>query len=228
MKKQIIKEIICGCVVLMLLFCSFGCGKNEEEDSSGIIVERTFGSPIPSETPSPSPSEAEEPSPSASTSSITREEGAESIAYINGDAVNIREINSTTGKVLGQLPVGSVISVIKKSYGNGWSLIKYNDIEAFMATQYLTVLTSETSLPIECKATVNSEDVNMRAASTTDALIISTLSKGTEIEIIKRDVGHNWSMILYNGKVAFVASRYLDFEGGAPEPEPSSAPTPST
>ncbi len=221
MNKHIFVKIICGCIAFMLLFALAGCGSKEEDESSGVIVERTFGSPVPSQEPSFSSPQSAEPSPSESAvSAVKLEDGADALAYINSDAVNVREINSTTGTVLGQLSAGSVISVIKKEYGNGWSQISYNGKEAFIAAQYITLLTNESSIPMECTATVNSADVNMRADSTTDALVISKLANGTVVEVIKRDAGHNWSMIFHENRVAFVASRYLTFEGGS-SPSPA-------
>ena len=212
MKRHILFKIICLLTALVLTMLFVGCSKKDEEEDRGVVLERNFNTepviaePEPTVEQTPEPEEPEPPS-----ASIVLAEGAESIAYINADEVNVREINSTSGNVLGKLAAGSIISVINEDYGNGWSQIDYNGASAFMASQYITNITSEKTIPIECRATVNASDVNMRAASTTDALSIGKLNNGTEVEVIKKDAGHSWSMILFDSKIAFVSSRYLTF-----------------
>lgn len=214
MKKLFLVRLFCFISALLFLFAFAGCSKKDDEADVGVVVERTFGEPTAPVAPVVTPDPIPEPSDDIEDDSdkIVLSDGAETLAYINADEVNVREINSTTGNVLGKLAAGSVISVINRDYGNGWSQIDYNGITAFMATQYITNITTEKTIPIECMAKVNSSDVNMRADSTTDALIIGKLADGTEVEIIKKDAGHNWSMVLYDSKVAFVSSRYLTFD----------------
>ncbi len=209
MKKKLY-GIICILLVLALAVTVFGGCKKKEEESDGIVVERTFDAtptPAPTVTPTPEPTVEPTPTPGA----ISGAEGAEGLAYATEDLVNVREVNATSGTVLGQLPIGTVVAVVKREYGNGWSQISYNGVNAFVATQYIRMITTESSIAIECTATVNSEDTNMRADNTTESDAVGKLAKGTKVDVVKKDYGHGWSMLQYESKIVYVATRYLDF-----------------
>ena len=49
--------------------------------------------------------------------------------------------------------------------------------------------------------------LNFRSGPSTSYSIISTLSKGTKVEVISTT--NNWSKIIYDGKIGYVSSEYL-------------------
>ncbi len=225
MKKHILTRTICCLVAVVMAAAVLGCSKKDDKDKTNVVVERTLGAtaaPAPTPTPSPTPEPTAEPSPAGE--SIQLAEGAEALAYINRDEVNMREEDSTNSNVITKLAVGSVVSVIKKDYGNGWSQIEYEGTKAFVATQYITLLTTNSTVTIESTAKATTADLKVRADNTTDSLVIGKLADGEEVSVVMREVGHGWSMVLYQNRIAFVSNRYLDFGDAA---EPAVEPTPS-
>ena len=61
-------------------------------------------------------------------------------------------------------------------------------------------------LPILRKV-ITADAVNFRSGPSTSYSIISTLSKGTKVEVISTT--NNWSKIIYDGKIGYVSSEYL-------------------
>ena len=54
---------------------------------------------------------------------------------------------------------------------------------------------------------ITADAVNFRSGPSTSYSIISTLSKGTKVEVISTT--NNWSKIIYDGKIGYVSSEYL-------------------
>ena len=52
------------------------------------------------------------------------------------ETVNIRDKDSTDGRQLGVAYVGDTFPLIEKQ-SNGWSKIIYNDMDAYIKTEYL-------------------------------------------------------------------------------------------
>ena len=59
-------------------------------------------------------------------------------------------------------------------------------------------------------ATVNTNDLNMRSQPLSNSTVIGRLSKGTKVDVYVEDAGEGWTIIGYDDKLVYVASRYLD------------------
>ena len=53
------------------------------------------------------------------------------------------------------------------------------------------------------------DSVRFREEPSTDASVISTLPKGTRVEVLLR--GEEWTMVRYKDETGYVMSRYLKF-----------------
>ena len=139
-----------------------------------------------------------------SNTSVTKE--------VSTDSLNVRSGPSTSYSVLGKLKKGSKVSVISEN--NGWSKINYNGKEAYVSSRYLSSISqnnnNDTSKPESIKETkeVNTDSLNVRSGPGTNYSKLGTLSKGSKVGVISESNG--WSKINYNGKEAYVSSKYLN------------------
>ena len=80
--------------------------------------------------------------------------GIEKIVNVQaGSSLNLRSTPSTSGKILGKLPAGTV--VIVQAEGNGWSKVKVNNLEGYVSTEYLSTKGNGSA-----NATINKNYVN--------------------------------------------------------------------
>jgi len=205
------KRLLLLCLfILLILGCFLGCGKDskkEEAIQEDPVVTSYIATPPPVATAAPvtvpTPAPEQEPARPAYEAGI---------GFVNDSEVNIRAEASTNAEVLGQLPQNTMIRILKSDAGNGWSMVEYKEKEAYMSASYLTIVTGESTLPIQGTGTVNASDINMRSAPTTDSDSVGKLSKGTKVNIVTEDVGHDWSLIQVDDRLVYVATRYIDVE----------------
>lgn len=205
------KRLLLLCLfILLILGCFLGCGKDSKEEETPPeepAVTSYIATPPPVATAAlvtvPTPAPEREPARPAYEAGI---------GFVNDSEVNIRAEASTNAEVLGQLPQNTMIRILKSDAGNGWSIVEYKEKEAYMSASYLTIVTGESTLPIQGTGTVNASDINMRSAATTDSDSVGKLSKGTKVNIVTEDVGHDWSLIQVDDRLVYVATRYIDVE----------------
>ncbi len=131
---------------------------------------------------------------------------------VSTDSLNVRSGPSTSYSVLEKLKKGTKVSVISEN--NGWSKINYNGKEAYVSSRYLSSISpnnnNDTSKPESIKETkeVNTDSLNIRSGPGTNYSKIGTISKGSKVGVISESNG--WSKINYNGKEAYVSSKYLN------------------
>ena len=128
------------------------------------------------------------------------------VTYKNGkkitiDNLNLRKSSSTKDDIILTIPKGAEVEIIPEN--KGWSLIKYKDTIGFVYNKYLADKKNEQTI----KKYVNVATLNFRSGPSTSYSIISTLSKGTKVEVISTT--NNWSKIIYDGKIGYVSSEYL-------------------
>ncbi len=138
-----------------------------------------------------------------SNTSVTKE--------VSTDSLNVRSGPNTSYSVLGKLKKGTKVSVISEN--NGWSKINYNGKEAYVSSRYLSSISqnnNDTSKPESIKETkeVNTDSLNVRSGPGTNYSKLGKLSKGSKVGVISESNG--WSKINYNGKEAYVSSKYLN------------------
>lgn len=161
-------------------------------------VEYTPGSSQPS-TPDPGSTTT----PPSSSASI--------LGFANTDSLNIRSEGSTDGSIIGTYSLNQVIEVINADVGNGWTKVLYNNTEAYVAKQYVTVVGEVASLGTGT-ATVNTSDLNFRASASTSSSILSKLPNGTAVTVLSGSASTEWCTVRYDGKIGYLASKYLKFQ----------------
>lgn len=117
------------------------------------------------------------------------------------EKVNIRASSTTASDKLGVASKGQVFTRLE-ALDNGWSRLEYNGAEAYIMSEYLTVVEN-----VIGSVTVL-ENVNVRASSSASATKLGAAMKGEVFELIE-EVGNGWSKINYKGQTAYIKSEYL-------------------
>lgn len=157
----------------------------------------------------------------ASNAQETTEEGTENgdptvvqsdCTAVTTDTINVRSSDSETADKIGKLDKGTVVEVIEIRV-NGWSKIYYEGGEAYVKTDYLEVQkqaeeagTGENTA--NGRATAK-ETVNVRTDADQNSVRLGQLVSGEEVDWIA-DLDNGWSKIIYNGKVGYVKTEFLD------------------
>ena len=131
---------------------------------------------------------------------------------ITTETINVRSSDSETADKLGSIARGTTIDVIEIRV-NGWAKINYEGKEAYLKTDYLQVIEEPdeagTGENVANGTVVANTTVNVRSAASTSSNRIGQVLKGASLEWIS-DVEDGWSKIIYEGKVGYMKSEYLD------------------
>lgn len=145
---------------------------------------------------------------------------AQNVGVVNCDALNLRSGPSTTNSVIGTLYNGTVVNITEFA-GNGWSKVSYNNLTGYVATQYLTVRSSDGTSrgatragAIEQSGYTNVSALNFRVAPSTGADIIGSYCQNTPVYVVE-DVGDGWYKASINGVTGYLAGQYITL-GQAP------------
>lgn len=142
------------------------------------------------------------------------------------DTVNVRSSDSETADKLGKVEAGTTLTRYETKE-NGWSRIDYEGKEAYIKTEFLTVLANETAGGNETQSenqngadaaqneveTVEGkivvlETVNVRKSANENSDRIGTAYQGEYYELIMEQAD-GWTKIKFNGQVGYVKSEYV-------------------
>lgn len=122
--------------------------------------------------------------------------------------VNVRVSDSMNADTMGQLYGGTTVEILEMK-GNGWAKISYDGKEGYVKTEYLTL-----DIDIDSVVTIGTvtaiETINIRAKAGTDGMIMGSFAKGTTARLVSEADG--WCEVVYNGKVVYLSSEYLEIE----------------
>ena len=177
---------------------------------------------IPSQPEQPSvpetPSQPEQPSTPPATSSET------GVTTAN---VNFRTGASTSASRITTIPKGTKVEVIDKSI-SGWYKVNYNGKTGYLSSQYVSINGSVTNPPATSSETgVTTANVNFRTGASTSASRITTIAKGTKVEVIDKSIS-GWYKVNYNGKTGYLSSQYISLGGNTAPEQPSTPPATSS
>ena len=146
------------------------------------------------------------------------------------DVVNVRSSDSETADKLGKVQKDEVFTLLEEK-GNGWSKIDFEGKEAFIKTEFLTVVSEETvenneskntntdtdtdtdtqstdNSPVSGTATVKTT-VNVRASANETAERLGVCYKGDKLEVVMKQAD-GWTKVKYNKKTGYVKSEFLE------------------
>ena len=131
---------------------------------------------------------------------------------ITTDTINVRSSDSEAADKLGKLSKGTTIDVIEVRV-NGWSKIQYQGKDAYVKTNYLEIIEPEdpagTGDNVANGKVKANTTVNVRSQANTTSTRIGQVLEGETIDWIA-DVENGFSKVIYDGKVGYVKSEYLD------------------
>ncbi|WP_400246883.1 SH3 domain-containing protein [Niallia sp. JL1B1071] len=147
---------------------------------------------------------------------ITKQESSIKYVSINpSSTLNVRETASTKAKVVTKLKQNTKVEVVSES--NGWSKIIVNEINGYVASEYIKAVQTEdkktTDTSNEQKKVTKYVNVstgsslNLRNSSSNSASIIVKLAKDVAVTVYSESNG--WSKVEVYGKQGYVATQYL-------------------
>ena len=130
--------------------------------------------------------------------------------------LNLRQQANTNGSILAIIPKGETITLLSDKDANGWYQVSYLDKTGYVYGDYITKIsqgsnssnttTPSASTPIEGQTT---ENLNLRQQANTSASILTTIPKGTTIQVLADKDSNGWYKVNYSGKIGYVSSSYL-------------------
>jgi len=140
------------------------------------------------------------------------------------DVVNIRSSDSETADKLGKAQKGETFTLLESKV-NGWSRIQYQNGEAYIRSDYLEVINTETVAnnnesnnnesneePVQegtNEYVTVIENVNIRSAESETSDRLGVAYQGEKLELIMKQAD-GWCKIKYNGQTAYVKSEYVE------------------
>ncbi len=145
----------------------------------------------------------------------------------DGDRVNLRRSDSSSGTVLDRLPYGTEVTVLEP--GKNWTYVSYKEYTGYISTQYLsserpagTVAAAATPAPADASsgtkgsAWISTKDggaVNLRKQASKSSDALALLPTGGEVTLL--EVGADWCKVIYKGLTGYVMGSYLTFTAPA-------------
>ena len=148
---------------------------------------------------------------------------------VTTENLNVRKGAGASYTRLGTLTKGAKVEVVKKE-SNGWYKIKYNNTYGYVSGTYVK-LDSQTPDPTpdpqpeeKVIATgVTTENLNVRKGAGASYTRLGTLTKGTKVEIVKKE-SNGWYKIKYNNTYGYVSGTYVKLDSQTPDPTPDPKP----
>ncbi len=120
--------------------------------------------------------------------------------------VNIRASDSANAERVGEAMTGDKFEVIEELV-NGWTKIKYEDKEAYIKSDYLSMIQSSEGQPTIGMLTAKSE-VNVRSLPDSESEKVGALVAGDQLEIVAVEDG--WCTVKFEDMLAYVNAEFVD------------------
>ena len=146
---------------------------------------------------------------------------ASEYATVKGGGLNLRETASLEAKVLGQYWTGTWVEILEA--GDEWCKVKVNGKEGYMMTKFLNNGAAGTVLYVRTNTGIG---LNLRAAPSMDAEIITSFSIDTAVNVLQK--GSVWHKVKVNDQEGFMNKRYLASSKAPAYTKPLSTPVNAT
>ena len=144
--------------------------------------------------------------------------GAAIITDANGDPVNLRAEASLSGKVLDQVPEGSILDVlggpVTAGDGSVWYRVAYDGQTGYMSALYLTEYTGEGNGGAGDLGVITS-DVNLRSGPSTADGVLMVLMPGDQVTLDGGIQNGFYPVVTSDGAYGWVYGAYIAVEGSA-------------
>ena len=136
------------------------------------------------------------------------------------DSLNLRQQPTTASSVLARMPHGTQVNLISRE--GEWSRVQYGTLTGYVMTSYLVVQedgVDETPSGVVSLGTATvalsdeSQTLNLRAAPTTNAAILSRLRHGQTMTVLERY--SSWTYVQYGTLSGYVMNDYIVYDAGS-------------
>ncbi|WP_416826195.1 SH3 domain-containing protein [Ectobacillus polymachus] len=128
-----------------------------------------------------------------------------SVGSVDATYLNVRTGPSMNDSVIGGLQNQSKVTILGEN-GN-WYKIQYNNQEAYVSKDYVTVSSSKNKVANKGTYKVTADVLRVRSDASTSSSIIGLLSNGDEVTVESDNNG--WCKITYNNQTAYVSKDFL-------------------
>ena len=193
---------------------------------------RFSSAPTPTASPAPTPAPVTAAPPAGSTWATV---------VTTGGSLNLRQSAQANARVLTTIPFGTRVTVTAR--GSSWCAVSYGGYSGFVMSQFLSfdsaqVTNTPTPSPTASPTPTASPDasgaltawvqtsggtLNLRAADSGSAKVITTIPNGTQLTVYQR--GGTWCFVSYNGTAGWVMTSFLRFAAASPTATPTPTPT---
>ena len=135
------------------------------------------------------------------------------------DSLNLRQRPTTAASILARMPHGTQINLLSRE--GEWSRVQYGTLTGYVMTSYLIVQedsVDETPPGVVSRGTATvalsdeSQTLNLRAAPTTNAAVLSRLRHGQTLTVLERYA--NWTYVQYGTLSGYVMNDYVVYDAG--------------
>ncbi len=130
---------------------------------------------------------------------------------ISGSNVALREHADDDADVITRLSRGTIVEILETNVNAEWHRVRVRGLTGYVNRMYVCLDGSLASYKTALVGTVvNCEsDVNVRAEPKTSGKLIGKAKKGETYTVTAQNAADGWCAIEYDGKAAYISSRYL-------------------
>lgn len=133
------------------------------------------------------------------------------IANVESGNLNVRELPSTEGKLVGKLPKNAACEIV--STEGEWAQIRSGEVEGYVKTEFLLTgpeAKIKAAELIRSVAVSNTDGLNIREQPNTESEVVTQVAMGAELELLENQ--GDWVKVSIDGEEAFVSSEYVDIK----------------
>lgn len=161
------------------------------------------------------------------------------IVSTSGGTLNLRASASTGAPILAEIPNTYVLQLLSK--GSTWCQVRYNNMDGFVMTRYLTILNTSggsTSAPTPTPTptanpgvslgaaivTTTGGTLNFRSGPSDSASVMMQIPNGAALQLLTK--GNTWCMVSYNGTEGYVMTKFITIlNNGSSSSSPTQTPS---
>lgn len=130
--------------------------------------------------------------------------------------LNIREIPSETGKLVGKLSSNAACEIL--AFEGDWAKIVSGEVEGYVSTEYLlmgTVAIERANEVVSTMATVEASALKIRELPNTDCSVVTTVSRGEQLEVLDDSID-GWVKISLDNEEVYASADYVSINDQLP------------
>ena len=162
------------------------------------------------------------------------------IVTTSGGTLNLRASAASGAPILAEIPNTYVLQLLSK--GSTWCQVRYNNIDGFVMTKYLTIINSSDSQttpptptptptvkPIpglgSAIVTTTGGTLNFRSGPSESASVMMQIPNGAALQLLTK--GNTWCMVSYNETEGYVMTKFITILNNGSASTPTQSPSTS-